>query len=146
MTQVESVWIDTNIIIYFLKRNKDFTPKVEALIEEAEKGNIVLKISPLVIAECVFVLMGRQFNTKKEVVRDVLKSFINLKGIYMEEKSVIEETLENFAKKGIDFTDAYIAAHARSVKPAHIITENIRDFRGLDVLAEVADARLSGKD
>jgi len=122
-----------------LKTNKNFTPKVRALVEDAGQGNIVLKISPLVIAECVFVLMGKAFNTRKDVVRDVLKSFINLKGIHMEEKSVIEESLENFAKKGIDFTDAYIAAHARSVKPAHIITENIKDFKGLDVLAEVVE-------
>ncbi len=139
MIIVKSVWIDTNIIIYYLKANKKFTPKVRALVEDAGQGNIVLKISPLVIAECVFVLMGKDFNTKKDVVRDVLKSFINLKGIHMEEKSVIEESLENFAKKGIDFTDAYIAAHARSVKPAHIITENIKDFRGLNVLAEVME-------
>ncbi len=136
---MKSVWIDTNIIIYYLKQNKEFTPKVKALVEDANQGNIVLKISPLVIAECVFVLMGRNFSTKKEVIRDVLKSFINLKGIHMEEKNVIEESLENFAKKGIDFTDAYIAAHARSVKPAHVITENIKDFRGLNVTVEVME-------
>lgn len=139
MSKVKSVWIDTNIIIYYLKQNKEFTPKVKALVEDANQGNIVLKISPLVIAECVFVLMGRNFSTKKEVIRDVLKSFINLKGIHMEEKNVIEESLENFAKKGIDFTDAYIAAHARSVKPAHVITENIKDFRGLNVTVEVME-------
>lgn len=139
MSKVKSVWIDTNIIIYYLKQNKEFTPKVKALVEDANQGNIVLKISPLVIAECVFVLMGRNFSTKKEVIRDVLKSFINLKGIQMEEKNVIEESLENFAKKGIDFTDAYIAAHARSVKPAHVITENIKDFRGLNVTVEVME-------
>lgn len=139
MTTVKSVWIDTNIIIYYLKESKEFTPKVKALVDDAIQGNIILKISPLVIAECVFVLMGRSFQTKKEVIRDVLMSFINIKGIYMEEKGVIEESLDNFAKKGIDFTDAYIAAHARSIKPAHIITENIKDFRGLNVLAEVVE-------
>lgn len=134
---VKSVWIDTNIIIYFLKTNKEFTPKVRALIQDAADGDIQLKISPLVISECVFVLMGKQFGINKEKVRDALISFINLPGIVCEEKDVIEEALNNYAKKGIDFTDAYIAAHARSVKPAHIITENIRDFRGLNVHAEI---------
>lgn len=139
MATVKSVWIDTNIIIYYLKESKEFTPKVKALVDDTIQGNIILKISPLVIAECVFVLKGRSFQTKKEVIRDVLKSFINIKGVYMEEKGVIEESLDNFAKKGIDFTDAYIAAHARSIKPAHIITENMKDFRGLNVLAEVME-------
>ncbi|NSL52063.1 hypothetical protein [Calidifontibacillus erzurumensis] len=41
-------------------------------------------------------------------------------------------------RKSIDFTDAYIAAHACSLKPAHIIMENIKDFKGLNVFAEVA--------
>lgn len=137
MAKVKSVWIDTNIIIYYLKSNKDFTPKVRVLVEEAKKGNIELKVSPLVISECVFVLMGKQFNAKKEQIRTALISFINIPGIVCEEKSVIEEALNNYVRKGIDFTDAYIAAHARSVQPAHIITENIKDFKGLNVLAEI---------
>lgn len=138
MARVKTVWIDTNIIIYYLRTNRSFTPKVKAFIEEAKKGNIQLKISPLVISECVFVLMGKQFNAKKELVKTALISFINLPGVITEEKSVIEEALNNYARKGIDFIDAYIAAHARSVKPAHIITENIKDFKGLNVLVEMA--------
>ncbi|MBP3038571.1 PIN domain-containing protein [Bacillaceae bacterium Marseille-Q3522] len=137
MTNVKSVWIDTNIIIYFLKTNRHFTPKIKALFEEANMGNIQLKISPLVISECVFVLMGKQFNVTKDKIKMALISLINLPGIFAEEKDVMEETLNNFARKGIDFTDAYIAAHARAVKPAHIITENIKDFKGLNVFAEI---------
>ncbi|CRI74822.1 Uncharacterised protein [Chlamydia trachomatis] len=81
--------------------------------------------------------MGKNFNVNKEKVKTALISFINLPGVITEEKNVIEEALNNYAKKGIDFTDAYIAAHARSVTPAHIITENIKDFKGLNVLAEI---------
>lgn len=137
LKSVKSVWIDTNIIIYYLKTNKEFTPKVQALVQEAMNGNIELKVSPLVISECVFVLMGKHFHTTKDKVRAALISFINIPGISCEEKNVIEESLNNYAKKGIDFTDAYIAAHARSVKPAHVYTENIKDFKGLNVWAEV---------
>lgn len=36
--------------------------KVKALMKEAMKGNIVLKISPIVINKYVFVLMGKHFN------------------------------------------------------------------------------------
>lgn len=138
MINVKTVWIDTNIIIYYLKTNKEFTPKVTALLEEAKSGKIHLKISPLIISECVFVLMGKQFNVKKELVKTALLSFINLPGVITEEKKVIEETLTNYVRKGIDFTDAYIAAHARAVQPPLIITENIKDFKGLNVLAEIA--------
>lgn len=81
--------------------------------------------------------MGRQFRATREEIKRALISFVNLPGVFCEEKEAIEEALDNFVKKGIDFTDAYIAAHARSVKPAHIITENIKDFKGLNVFAEV---------
>lgn len=136
--KVKSVWLDTNVIIYYLHGgNPIFSPKAKALIEEARRGNIELKVCSLVISECVFVLMGKQFRAKKEQIKNALISFINIKGIIADEKSVLEEALTNFAKKGIDFTDAYISAHARVNKPAHIITENIKDFKGLNVLAEV---------
>jgi len=137
MGKIKTVWIDTNVIIYYLKTNAEFTPKARALVGEARNGNIELKISPLVISECVFVLMGRNFCVTKEKIKTALISFINIPGIVTEEKSVVEEALNNFVRKGIDFTDAYIAAHARSVKPAHVITENIKDFKGLNVLAEI---------
>lgn len=78
--------------------------------------------------------MGRQFRATREEIKRALISFVNLPGVFCEEKEAIEEALDNFVKKGIDFTDAYIAAHARSVKPAHIITENIKDFKGLKPL------------
>lgn len=131
---VKSVWIDTNIIIYYLRRNKDFTPKVIALADDARNGTIELKVSPLIISECVFVLMGKQFRAKKEMIKLALISFINIPGVVAEEQYVIEEALHHFSRKGIDFTDAYLAAHARSIKPAHIMT---KDFKGLNVLVEV---------
>lgn len=133
---VQEIWLDTNIIIYYLRENNDYSPTSIQLVREAKAGKYTLKISPLVIAECVFVLMGPQFRRKKLDISKVLISFINLKGIEMEEKSVIEEALSNYSKKSIDFTDAYIAAHARSVTPAHVITVNVKDFINLDVKAQ----------
>ncbi|MFD1885785.1 PIN domain-containing protein [Paenibacillus wenxiniae] len=130
------IWIDTNVIIYVLRTNKDFSPSARALVQKAGEGMFTLKISPLIISECVFVLMGKQFSVKKEEIKNTLISFINLKGIECEEKKVIEAALKNFSQKGIDFTDAYLAAHAKAVTPANIVTVNIRDVKNLDVFAQ----------
>lgn len=135
-SRVRVLWVDTNIIIYFLRNNKEFTPHISQLVKDAEDGKVILKVSPLVIAECVFVLMGKRFSAKKPAIKAALTSFINLKGVQTEEKAVIEEALDNFTMKGIDFVDAYLAAHAKSVQPAHIITENVKDFIKLGVVAE----------
>lgn len=94
-------------------------------MQEAATGKYILKISPLIISECVFVLMGSQFRRTKQEITLVLTSFINLKGVECEEKSVVEESLTQYSRKGIDFIDAYLAAHAKQVTPPHVISINI---------------------
>ena len=119
------IWLDTNIIIYFLRENKEYSPQARQLVQEAATGKYILKISPLIISECVFVLMGSQFRRTKQEITLVLTSFINLKGVECEEKSVVEESLTQYSRKGIDFIDAYLAAHAKQVTPPHVISINI---------------------
>ncbi|MFK7692815.1 PIN domain-containing protein [Paenibacillus sp. HJGM_3] len=133
------IWLDTNIIIYVLRTNEQFSPQSRKLVKDAEAGSFVLKISPVVIHECVFVLLGRQFGIPKAFVRDALISFINLRGVDCEEKAVVEEALNSFVRKGIDFGDAYLAAHAKAVTPAHVVTYNVKDFLQLGVLVETPD-------
>lgn len=124
----KEVWLDTNIIIYVLRENQTYSPQARQLIKEAGEGKYILKVSPLIISECVFVLTGKFFKRSKEEVSNVLKAFINLKGVECEEKNVIEESLERFKLKKIDFVDAYLAAHAKSVTPSHVVTINVKDF------------------
>lgn len=145
MEKKTEIWIDTNIIVYALRTNKEFSPQARQLIKEATLGKFTLKVPALVISEAVFVMMGKQFRTKKEDIRDALISFINLKGIDCEEKSVIEEALNNFTRKGIDFVDAYLAAHAKAVTPAHITTYNVKDFLNLGVAVDRPEELYSPK-
>lgn len=140
------VWIDTNIIIYALRTHSEFSAHAQQLIQEAAKGTFVLKVSPIVIAECVYVLTGKYFNRPKREVQQALTSFINLKGVEAEEKEVIEKALMNFTKKGIDFQDAYIAAHAESVTPAHIVSVNVKDFKRLGILVQTPKQIITGTD
>ncbi len=99
----------------------------------AEAGTLTLRITPIVVAECVYVLMGKHFQLNKEVIASLLTSFINLRGIETEEKEVIEKALTQFMKKGIDFADAYIAEHAKAVSPPHIVSVNVKDFEKLGI-------------
>lgn len=143
---LKHVWIDTNIIVYYVRNNKEFSPQVKQLVDEAKNGKLILKVSPLVISECVFVFMGPQFRLSKEQIKIALISFINLPGIDAEEKAVIEETMINFVRKGIDFVDAYLAAHAKAVSPPHVVTVNVGDFLKLGVKAEIPADFLAVRD
>jgi predicted nucleic-acid-binding protein len=131
--QKQEIWLDTNIIIYTLRHNKEYSETAKQLITEAGDGNFTLKLSPLIVAECVWVLMGPDFRLDKNKVAEVVMKFMNLKGIETEEKEVLEEALTNFTKKGIDFTDAYLVAHAKAVTPSHEVSVNVRHFIKLGV-------------
>lgn len=130
------IWLDANIIIYFLTEHAEFSEPARRLIKQAIEGNYTLKVMPLILNEVCYVLTGKLFGLQKDRVSFVLKSFINLKGIECEEKSVIEETLDHFALKGIDFADAYMTAHAKAVTPAHIVSHNVKDFLKLGIAVD----------
>lgn len=140
------IWMDTQVIIYALRTNKELSPAARDLIRKAGEGMFTLKLSPLIVDECVFVLMGKQFELNKEQVKTVLTSFINLKGVECEEKSVIEETLSDYSRKEIDFIDAYLHAHARSVKPKDIVSVNIQEFRNLGAAAQTLEDVIKALD
>lgn len=133
MGKHQEIWIDTNVVIYALRTHKEFSPAVRQMIQDAETGKFTLKLCPMVISECVFVLGGRQFRANKQDIRLALKTFIHLKGVECEEAAVIEEALDQFVQTGIDFVDAYLAAHAKAVTPAHVVTLNVKDFLRLGV-------------
>lgn len=142
----KEIWIDTNVIIYALRTNREFSPQARQLVTEAESGKFTLKVSPLIISECMFVLMGPQFRQTKQDVHTALKSFINIKGIECEEKAVVEEALDQYSRKGIDFIDAYLAAHAKAVTPNHVITINVKDFLKLGVTVETPKQLMNKKE
>ena len=125
------LWVDTNVIVYFLRTNKDFSPSVRELVRQAETGRFLLKISPLVIAECAFVLMGPQFRRTKTQIVEVLTAFGRLKGVEMADRSNVECALARFAEPGIDFTDAYLAELAKADPACGIVSVDIRHMSRL---------------
>lgn len=131
---INTVWIDTNIIIRFLTSDHPtMTPETAVLMKRAEDGQIKLKIVSMIIAECCWVLQSPQYNFSPSDISSVLITLITASGIEMDEKDVILEALENYSKYHVDFIDAYLAARARIENPAYIITYNTKDFRNLGV-------------
>jgi len=130
------IWLDANIIIYFFTEHAEFSEPARRLVEQASRGKFALKVMPLILGEVCYVLTGKLFKLQKEQVSLALQSFINLKGIECEEKSITQETLDLFALKGIDFADAYMTAHAKAVTPAHIVSHNVKDFLKLGIAVD----------
>jgi len=111
-------FLETSILIRYLTRDEPHkADRCEELFKEADKGRITLYLTPLVIAETVWVL-SRTYRFSKEEIVDGLRRVLNTPHIVCEDVDLIVTALETFRSKPISFVDAY---HA-TVLPAQGIT------------------------
>lgn len=124
------VWLDTNVIFrYLLNDHDDHSPKAEALVQKAERGQIRLRLSMVIAMECCDTMRHAMGIDKRDISQAMLK-FMHLNGVEAEEKTIMVEALTRFGEeRQVDFVDAYLAAYAKAKKPAHIVTFNAKDFR-----------------
>jgi predicted nucleic-acid-binding protein len=122
-------WLDTNIIIRFITSDhQTMLPEVTTLMQQAENGQIILKVSPIVIAECCWVLQSAHYGFTPSDISGVLTSFVLAEGIEAEELDTVLYALDQYAAAQVDFVDAYLAALSRTDQTT-VITYNIKDFR-----------------
>lgn len=132
--RIPTVWLDTNIIIRFITSDHPvMTPETALLMKQAEDGSIILKIASMVIAECCWVLQSPHYQFVPADISRVLISFITANGVEMDEKDVIIHALDRYSSDQVDFIDAYLAEHVKSVGSEPIITYNTKDFQKLNV-------------
>jgi len=125
----KEAWIDTNIIIRFLTADHaEMTPECASLMKAAEEGYIKLRVSPLIIAECCWVLQSPHYRFTPRDIAKVLIDFLAADGIDADEQETLITALQHYAELDVDFIDAYLAAHARGSGTKRIITFNAKDF------------------
>jgi predicted nucleic acid-binding protein len=116
------LWIDTNVIIRIITGDpKALAEEVGEMLQKVESGELILRLTPLVIAECCWVLASFYEADPKDI-SDALLKFTNSIGVETEEKSVVQQALRDYAEKNVDFIDAYIAAHAKANPPEDVVT------------------------
>lgn len=86
-----------------------------AFIESAERGEVALELSPLVLAETAFTLESFYKRPRKEVAK-TLHAFVKRLGIRLAERELLLDALERVQKTGIHLVDAYLAASAAESK------------------------------
>lgn len=126
---MKEAWIDTNIIIRFVTADHAaMTPECADLMKSAEEGTITLKVPAMIIAECCWVLQSPRYQFSPRNIAKVLIDFLAADGIEADEKETLILALRAYADVGVDFIDAYLAAHARNSTTQQIITFNAKDF------------------
>lgn len=125
------LWVDANVVLRFLTGDPpEMAAKALELMNRAEKGDIGLRISHLVVAEIVWVLSSF-YRYAKSQIAETLISFLSTDGIYAENPALLIQALQDMAEKNVDFVDAYLAALARTQKESICSFDN--DFERLNV-------------
>lgn len=125
------LWVDANVVLRFLTGDPpEMAAKALELMNRAEKGDIGLRVSHLVVAEIVWVLSSF-YRYSKSQIAETLISFLGADGIYAENPALLIQALQDMAEKNVDFADAYLAALARAREESICFFDN--DFEKLNV-------------
>lgn len=124
---IEEVWVDANVVVYYLTNSPpDLAARSSALFLRAHRGEVQLRLHPLVIAEVVFLLEG--FGVTRPTIFQKLLSLVLSDSVVMDQQHVVEEALLLYRDHNIDLVDAFLGAlAAKGIH--HVATFNIRDLQ-----------------
>ncbi len=108
--QVETYFVDTNLFLRFLTNDLPAqADKVEALLRRAEKGEVKLVTTSLVIAEIVWTLESF-YHIPKSEIQDKVLAILNTPGLDVDGADLLLQAAVWYAGKKADFIDAFHAS------------------------------------
>lgn len=110
---MEYAFLDANVILRYLLRDDEIKAQhCLQLLEKAERKEITLRTTDLVIAELVWVLESPvTYDLPRERIRELLLPVILLPGLKLPGKKLYRQIFDIYVDLGIDFIDAYNAVH-----------------------------------
>lgn len=103
-------FIDTNLFIRYLTNDDPAkADRVEKLLDDAARGDIVLVTTEMVMAEVVWVLESA-YGLKGSDVAPLIRGILATPGLEVINAPLVSRGLEFYETHNIDFIDGYIAA------------------------------------
>lgn len=106
---MENKFVDTNVFLRYL--TKDDLSKYERcrqMFKRALDGEITISTSGMVIAELIWTLLSYYKVPKAEVIEKV-SVILGTENLFVPDKDVLADAIVLYARKNIDFIDAYNA-------------------------------------
>lgn len=126
------LWLDTNVLVRFLVREpEDQARQAAQLMARAERGEIRLLLTRLVLAETFWVLRSF-YEQEPQAIADVLTELIVAPGIEVDDISDTLKVLQFIGRKNVDVVDAFLAVDAINHDET-VCTFDQTDFRKLPV-------------
>ena len=104
--------------------------RAAALLEEAQRGEVTLRVHPVVVAEAVRILESFYEYSRAEI-SGALVPLLEQPALRVEGAGIVARALEAMAKNNADFADALLAETARSRGEG--VASFDKDFRKLAV-------------
>jgi len=118
--------VDTNVLLRFLTGE----PAAQAvaarkLFSRAHSGEVVLEISPVIVAEAFYTLVSF-YGTERKAAAEKLSLLLQQRGVKLRDENQTIAALERLQSAKVGFADAYLAAGAEEEKVA--VASFDRDF------------------
>ncbi|MBN2244661.1 MAG: PIN domain-containing protein [Candidatus Aminicenantes bacterium] len=111
---MENKFVDTNIFLRYL--TQDDLSKYErcrTMFKKALGGEIALSTSSMVIAELIWTLLSYYKVSKADVIEKV-SVILGTENLFIPDKDVLADALVLYARKNVDFIDAYNAVFMKN--------------------------------
>jgi predicted nucleic acid-binding protein len=127
---VRRLWVDANVLLRFLTGEPEpMAERATRLMQRAEQGEVLLILSPLVIAEIVWVLKSFYRHSYDEISQAMIP-LLSADGIEVEDRELLIRSIELARDKNVDFSDAVLALQAARRGEA-VCTFDETDFKRL---------------
>ena len=108
-----TAWLDTNVVVRFLTRYPTaLADRADRLLAKAQAGEITLRLTPIVVAEIVWVLRT-VYRHEPVTIAAALSALLKADGIAVEQRDTLLEALDLMVAAKVAFPDAYVAVSAR---------------------------------
>jgi predicted nucleic acid-binding protein len=109
---MKRLWVDANVLLRFLTGEPEGMAERSArLMQRAEAGEVRLVLSPLVVAEIVWVLKSFYGHSYVDIAR-VVVPLLSADGVEIDQREVMIQAIELARDKNVDFLDAVLALQA----------------------------------
>ena len=124
--------VDTNVLVrFFSGQPPGMAGAARSLVELAEKGEVVLEVLPIIVAETVSTLESFYELDRKDVASKLLV-FLQSRGIKAHEHETVLDALIRHRDYNVHFADAYLAAaSAESGLPVASFDRDLDRFKDL---------------
>ena len=126
--------VDTNLIVrYLVQDHKKHAKAAGRLFDACDRGEVVIVVLPVVLAECVFVLESFYEHPRGDIA-SALAKFISSPGVEISGAAIHLDALRRYGKTNIHFVDCLIAATAAAEgTPVATFDQDFRKFADVRV-------------